>query len=113
MSRPDNQNQIVHVESSALHPAESHNYRPAVYKQQPDPRAGLPPIGHLMTGHPTVAQGNGTQKINIQRSCSDGYLAQMEKHMQLKERLTYKVCACVCVCVPVVVYSLYIPFQFL
>ncbi|XP_062309567.1 jhy protein homolog [Osmerus eperlanus] len=90
LSCPDNQNQIVNVDSSALHPADSQKYRPAVYKHQPGSRAGLPPIGHLMKGQPTGAQGNGTQKTNIQRSCSDGYLAQMEKQMQLKERLTYK-----------------------
>ncbi|XP_064207179.1 jhy protein homolog isoform X1 [Anguilla rostrata] len=71
-----------HVELRAQHrlPAQS----PASYTV-------LPPIGEMVTSDSELSSQNTRQKINgMHRSSSEGYLAQLEKQKQLKEKTTYK-----------------------
>ncbi|KAK6317305.1 hypothetical protein J4Q44_G00127050 [Coregonus suidteri] len=51
----------------------------------------LPPIGKTTMGDPELGRDRAAQRFtSMQRSSSEGYLAQMRREKQLKERITYK-----------------------
>ncbi|KAJ8267108.1 hypothetical protein GJAV_G00138550 [Gymnothorax javanicus] len=59
--------------------------------QSPGSCTVLPPIGETMSSDSELNSQNTEQKMrSIHRSNSDGYLAQLERRKQLKEKTTYK-----------------------
>ncbi|KAJ8347605.1 hypothetical protein SKAU_G00261940 [Synaphobranchus kaupii] len=59
--------------------------------QSPGPYTVLPPIGETVASDSELSSEKTRQKISgIQRSSSEGYLAQLERQKQRREKATYK-----------------------
>ncbi|KAJ8399004.1 hypothetical protein AAFF_G00416710 [Aldrovandia affinis] len=74
-----------------LQPQDSQRLSHGLLAQNSRSYTVLPPIGETVANDSELSSQNSGQKINaIKRSSSDGYLAQLEKQKQLKEKIAYK-----------------------